>query len=73
MIVNANALKGSYAAYQKKCLLGRLVEEIPLERRRQLAEEIKAQANLFGCKNKEVLEAALKKLRGGKKVETLET
>jgi len=62
MFENGNALKESYQKYLPRLIKGWL-EEIPEERRCKLLEEIKARANLLGCKDECALKAALRHLK----------
>jgi len=62
MLEDGNALKGSYKRYVPR-LIGKLIEEIPEERRCQLLEEIKARVSIAGCKDECALKAALKHLK----------
>jgi len=63
MANNNNCLKIPYETYTANSVK-KLVEQIPEDRRANLAEEILAAANIFGCENKSALQLALKHLVG---------
>lgn len=64
MLIPGNSLKGNYKNYLMNSLK-RIIDGIPSERRQPLAQEIRLKANVLGCKDEEVLEAALEYLTGG--------
>ena len=63
MANNNNCLKIPYETYTANSVK-KLVEQIPEDERANLAEEILARANIFGCENKPALQLALKHLAG---------
>ena len=62
-IDNKNCCKTSFQDYQKYSVK-RFVAQIPKDRRVALAEEVKARANLFGCKDESLLHLVLARLNG---------
>lgn len=61
-VENGNALQGNWKKYLPR-LIKQWSGDIPEERRESLLEEIKAKANLFGCKDECALKAALMHLK----------
>lgn len=63
-LITRNQLKCTYEEYQLS-QLKKTVEQIPVERRAELAEEIAARARLLGCRGQKILESAVQALKEG--------
>jgi len=63
MLDSSNCLKGAYNQRFLSNQIGSIVKDIPEDRRKALAQEIEAKAQLAGCSNPVALVKALKKLR----------
>lgn len=62
MLRDLNGIKEPYPKYLIG-MIGRIVKEIPKERRPELADEIAVRAGIMGCQNNTALKAALKHLK----------
>ena len=65
MLDTGNQLKGDYNKNFLTHRVNGLAQQIPKERRGELAGEIRMRAALFGCKDEKALKATLKSLEGG--------
>jgi len=65
MLDKENQLNGDYSKNFLTHRVNGLTRQIPKDRRKELADEIKMRAALFGCKDEKALKATLKSLEGG--------